>query len=144
MESNLCIECKKRPIEIKKRQLCRYCYQILRKQTGAFLNPETHQFTKQTIRKHKLSREIEFIKNFFSHTNYTHQPAVFKLNGEYYRPDFFDIERNTFIEVSGTRQAYHANKHKYDLFRKLYPKLNFEIRKPTGDLLNEASRDKEW
>jgi hypothetical protein len=67
---------------------------------------------------------------------------MFKLNSEKYTPDFYDQERNVFIEVSGTKQAYQQSKHKYELFRDLYPNISFEIRKPTGELLND-SRDKQ-
>jgi len=42
---------------------------------------------------------------------------------------FYDGERNIFIEVSGSRQAYHANKDKYRLFRELFPLISLEIRK---------------
>ena len=93
--------------------------------------------TPQTVKKHEHLGELHFIRNYFTHKNWIPQPALFSLNGKGYKPDFYDVERNTFIEVSGTRQAYHANKDKYDLFRKLYPKINFEIRKPNGELLKE-------
>ena len=71
------------------------------------------------------------------HQNWIAQPAQFSLNGLRYTPDFYDGERNVFIEVSNTRQAYSANKHKYELLRKLFPKLGFEVRKPSGELLNK-------
>jgi len=84
--------------------------------------------------------EREFINNFFSHSRWIPQPNRFRLNGYVYKPDFYDIQANAFIEVSATRQAYHANKIKYNLLRELYPNINFEIRKPTGELLNETGR----
>jgi len=89
------------------------------------------------INKHEHLGELEFIKNFFIHQNWIPQPAQFKLDSVKYIPDFYDGERNVFIEISRTRQAYSANKHKYDLFRQIFSKLNFEIRKPTGELLDE-------
>ena len=89
-------------------------------------------------------REVEFIKNFFSHSDWIHQPAQFRFDGTSYQPDFYDGYRNVFIEVAGTRQAYQQGKEKYDKFRKHYPKIKFEIRLPDGSLLNEESRNKGW
>lgn len=145
MKTNLCIECQKKKISIKKRSLCRRCYGKFQRDNrkGFPINP-IHQFTMKTVENKEVHGEIEFIKSFFSHTNWLHHPALFRLGGVNYSPDFYDGERNIFIEVSGTRQAYHFNKDKYILFRKLFPKLNFEVRKPSGELLNEDSRDKEW
>lgn len=144
MKKELCIECKKRSIHIKKRHLCNVCYQRERTKHGGYIDPATHKFAKVTAQKHRLSREIEFIKHFFEHTQYIHHPAMFRLNNTSYSPDFYDIKRNIFIEVSGTRQAYHANKYKYNLLRELFPHIRFEIRKASGELLNEDSRDKNW
>lgn len=52
-----------------------------------------------------------------------------------YSPDFYDGNRNVFIEVIGSRQAYDQNKEKYDLMKKIFPKIKFEIRTPDGALL---------
>lgn len=57
---------------------------------------------------------------------------LFKLNGYCYTPDFRNTEGTVFYEVVGTRQAYHANKHKYDEFRSLYPSLRLIIVRPNG------------
>lgn len=92
----------------------------------------------ESIRKHEHRGEIDFIKTFFSHTNWIHQPGMFRLDQGKYSPDFYDCERNVFIEVSATKQAYSRNKDKYALFRKSFPKINFEIRKPDGTLLDES------
>lgn len=86
------------------------------------------------------TNEIKFVKCFFKHNNWFYQPATFKLNGRSYTPDFYDAERNVFIEVSGTKQAYHANKEKYKLMRKWFPKINFEIRRSDGQEIDEDSR----
>ena len=142
----LCIECGKRPIQIKKRKLCSTCYvrlQARMRRKGQSLKDQ-NGLTPPTIAKREQMGELEFVRNYFSHSNWIPHPAVFKFNGQKYTPDFYDCERNVWIEVSATRQAYHANKEKYQLFRQYYPLLNFEIRKPTGELLNEASRDKNW
>ena len=135
----MCIECKERPVLIKKRGLCRNCYQRL-KRTGIIMSSNSAKGI--VIDAHE--REIEFIKNYFTHGDWRYKPAFFRFDNFRYSPDFYDGERNVFIEVAGTRQAYSANKEKYDAFRAAYPKLNFEIRKSDGTLLNENSRDKNW
>jgi hypothetical protein len=56
----------------------------------------------------------------------------FELNGTHYRPDFFDQQSQTYYEVSGTRQAYHANKGKIRAFRKAYPHITLLVVKPDG------------
>ena len=43
----------------------------------------------------------------------------FKLKNTTYRPDFFLPDENLYIEVVGTRQAYHQNKHKIAELKKL-------------------------
>lgn len=157
MEKQICIICKRNPIGNKKRQLCFNCYQKLRK-TGKLQGVRPYRSklaidqdgledtitSRATVEKHEHVGELEFIKNYFRHFNWIPQPASFSLNGHKYTPDFYDGERNVFIEVSRTRQAYSANSRKYKLFRELFPKLRFEIRKPSGELLTEDSREKEW
>lgn len=153
MENNLCVQCKKRPIFIKKWSLCAFCYgwtyrngQIPKR--GSTLKKQIKCLdsikSPQTINKYEHLGELEFARNFFTHNNWIPQPAQFSLNGLKYTPDFYDVETNTFIEVSRTRQAYSLNKAKYKLLRELFPKLNFEIRRPSGELLNEDSWDKAW
>ena len=144
MTQKLCKKCHERPIYNKKRKLCNRCYQRVRVKGGPFINKEDHEFCEVTDRKYRAEREVEFIKNFFTHINYEHHPASFRLDGTTYSPDFYDGERNVWIEVSGTRQAYHNNKEKYKLFRESFPNLNFEIRKPSGELLNEDIHYKNW
>lgn len=128
-----------------KRGLCRLCYQKLRRKTGPFLkdNPE-RLLTPSTSKQHQHGREIEFIRSYFDHDNWIYQPASFRFDNELYSPDFYDGKRNVFIEVSGTRQAYHDNKEKYNKFRNTFPKIALEIRKSNGEILNEESRDKNW
>jgi hypothetical protein len=99
--------------------------------------------SRQIINQYEQLGELEFIKNYFNHKNWIPQPANFYLDGLKYTPDFYDAERNVFVEVSRTRQAYGQNKHKYQLFRELFPQLNFEIRKPSGELLDETTRQKQ-
>ena len=127
MSEETCIECKERPVDVKKRGLCYACYQRLRKGTG--LTPIYVAIAN--------NREFHFVKSYFTHNNWTHTPAVFYLGKTKYTPDFYDGERNVFIEVSGSRQAYHQNKAKYELFKKTFPKIKLEIRTPDGELLSK-------
>lgn len=78
--------------------------------------------------------EIKFIENFFTHKNWIYHPVIFRLNGVNYEPDFYDGERNVFIEVSGTRQAFQANFDKYKLFIKTFPHIKFEVRDIYGKI----------
>jgi len=138
MEIEMCIKCKKLPVHIKKRGLCRKCYSAERKKNGPFLKGvKGHSYTGASKKGHKINREFEFIKNYFNHNNWAYQPCLFRMGSEKYTPDFYDGERNVFIEVAGTRQAYSQNKEKYAMFNKTYPKIMLEIRSPTGELLSE-------
>jgi len=106
-EENLCVKCEKRPVLVKKRNLCRLCYQRERKKNGPFINPTSHNYAHPQYRENqKISREMAFVKNFFNHSDWIYSPATFKFNGLKYTPDFYDSHRNTFIEVAGSRQAY--------------------------------------
>lgn len=137
-----CIECHKRPIINKKRQLCSTCYQRLRKENGPFLKPQLNSAIKAgpTVLAYENEGEIQFVKNFFQHSNWKHHPVTFRLqhngNNIRYSPDFYDGNRNVFIEVLRTRQRYHQAKEKYDLFRETFPMLNFEIRHPSGKIFD--------
>jgi len=140
MATEFCVDCGKQPIYIKKRKLCFFCYGRFYRKAGRILTPANPPQTPHVQRTLVHKGEITFIKSYFDHQNWIYQPAIFYLNGGKYAPDFFDGERGTFIEVSATRQAYHANKKKYALFRQLFPALTLEIRKPDGSLINESGR----
>jgi len=124
---DMCISCGNRPVEVKKWRRCKRCYQQYRRGKG---------FENNTAPSRYCS-EMDFIKNFFEHKNWIYQPGTFRLGNEKYSPDFYDGERNIFIEVSGSQQAFSNNRHKYQKFIELYPKINFEIRYTSGDLLND-------
>lgn len=129
---DLCIQCRKRPIYVKKRGLCRKCYaQVYNRvhKNSCDSSAVDHYW------KIRHSKEIEFIKNFFEHKNWCYQPAMFRLDDLRYTPDFYDGERNVFIEVAGTRQAFHSNEKKYKQFTKMFPRINFEVRYATGELI---------
>lgn len=80
--------------------------------------------------------EIEFVDKFFTHNNWIYQPCIFYMweNEEKikYRPDFYDGERDVFIEVVGTISAYQRNIWKYELFKSTYPEIKFEVRNRDG------------
>ena len=128
---NLCIKCNKKPIAIKKSKLCKSCYQKEYRENQGGIKGEYSGI----VRIH--AGEMDFIKNYFTHNNWIYEPVIFRLNEEKYTPDFYDAEENIFIEVAGTRQAYHKNKEKYKLLKKLYPKIKFEIRTADSNLLDE-------
>jgi hypothetical protein len=136
----LCSKCHERPVYIKKRGLCRQCYQKMRRQ-----DPETTKPLKMSdlrVKKIQHRAEIVFTRNYFTHKNWVYQPALFHFTESgNYAPDFYDQERNVFIEVAGTRQAYYKNRHKYTLFRETFPGLTLEIRTDDGELFNEESPD---
>ena len=141
----MCVKCGERPVHIKKRGLCSNCYGVFRKDRGGyFISQDQGPKSRPTEAKDTRKREVNFIKNYFDHNNWIYQPAMFRFNGVKYSPDFYDGVRNVFIEVAGTRQAYHQAKEKYDMFREHYPKIDFEIRKVDGSILNEENRDKNW
>jgi len=54
-------------------------------------------------------------------------------------PDFLCKEDYEYIEVAGTRQAYHANKEKYNRFKEEYPYLNFSIVKLYNNTIEKTS-----
>lgn len=59
---------------------------------------------------------------------YIYQPFAFRLsNDTYYMPDFYCVEDNKYIELVGSRQAYHQNKHKYALMKQDHPDIILEM-----------------
>ena len=134
----LCICCKKREIQIKKRKLCGKCYGIKRYRRELVTNTLT---TKGRI---VFKAEMDFVQSYFTHNNWLYQPANFRVGDSYYRPDFYDKERNVFIEVVGTRQAFHHNKEKYLAFRQAFPLLTFEIRAADGTLIDLDQPRQGW
>jgi len=144
MLMDLCKSCGRRPIQIAKRSLCMACYQKLRRASGGNIT-QGKQACPATMKKRENEAEIAFIRSYFDHNEWAHQPVIFRFSiGSSYTPDFYDKRRNVFIEVVGTMQAYHYNKSKYDLMRSEYPQIGFEIRKSDGSLLDEDSERLSW
>lgn len=147
-DKNLCKICNERKITNKKREMCDRCYQKWRNETGPVIKGNIEYDYKATRGKNFKRignyRELLFVKNFFSHSNWLPHPVCFKLGDISYQPDFYDAERNVFIEVAGSRQAYHKNKDKYVAFKKMFPKIELEIRLPDGDLLEDKPHGQMW
>ena len=127
----LCVECKEHSVYIKKYALCQRCYGRAYRLGKLGAGSRVHKENGHKIQSmHK--REMEFVKNYFSHRNWKYEPCTFAVMGSRIVPDFYDGERNVFIEVIGSRQRYWQNKDKYDLFCKEYPHFSFELRMPDG------------
>lgn len=86
----------------------------------------------ETIRNR---REKIFAQLFFDNGNWISQPRTFVFSdGTKYTPDFYDVDRDVYIEVVGTRQAYSLNKDKYAKMAKEFEAFGFECRRFTGEL----------
>lgn len=84
--------------------------------------------------------EKRFVEAFFDHDDWEPQPGPYYLsNDTKYTPDFKDNKRGVLIEVVGTRQAFHNNKDKYEMFSREYPNLTLEFRAEDGRELHPRS-----
>lgn len=148
----ICVQCNENQAAIKKSQLCLYCYQKNYRENNNRGRKPLKDLNGKFIRRGKKRivithlREMEFVKNFFEHSEWIYHPVNFYLDdNSIYTPDFYDSRRNVFIEVVGSRQAYHHNKEKYQLLKELYPKITFEIREYLGNLVEENENgDLHW
>jgi len=143
MARQLCIVCHEWPVLIQKRQLCGRCYQKERKKTPELFKPtglfvgNRRASVKKAIRKEtQYSCELIFARNFFNHKNYIYEAVTFHLDGINYTPDFYDQERNVFIEVAGTKQAFYANLPVYRKIVTVFGSIIFEFRKTDGSLID--------
>lgn len=85
-------------------------------------------------------REAVFAENFFTHSNWRPQPGMLKLSdGSAYYPDFYDGERDVYIEVVGSRQAFYANQYKYSRVMEEFPEITLEFRKPSGEIFDYSA-----
>lgn len=83
----------------------------------------------------KHDSERRFAETFFDHDEWEYQPGPYFLStGSKYTPDFLDKKRNVLIEVVGTRQAYAANRFKYEFF-KSHHDLELEFRLSSGEIM---------
>lgn len=90
----------------------------------------------EKIAQIKNDNERFFAENFFKHDKWISQPKPIDF-GEYtYRPDFYDEERDMYIEVAGTKQAFYQNKAKYIKAIEVLGNESFEIRDTAGRLVN--------
>lgn len=133
---DLCIECGKMPIHIKKHKLCQRCYgQAYRAKKAK--QPRDKASAEQLKVNSVHKREMEFIKNYFTHRNWKYEPCTFWLGEHcYFIPDFYDGEKNIFIEVIGSRQRYHIAKPKYAMFGEQFPGMILSLRMPDGSEFN--------
>ena len=140
----LCIKCHEHPVYIARWSLCVRCYRARQREVRG-IGVAKGTLSTVTMKKFDSEAEHDFTKNFFSHKNWQYHPAMFRLKDRMtYTPDFYDGVRNVFIEVIGTKQAYHQNKEKYDLFREIFPLIKLEIRQSDGSLLDETEGRKQW
>ena len=132
----LCNVCYIETVYIKKRGVCYNCYCKGRKEGK-------YQDKVLTVGAFRHFSEVAFANNYFTHENWYHEPAQFKLKGTLYRPDFYDGENNVFIEVSASIAKYDQNREKYIMFRKMFPKICLEIRNVAGELIDETKSHRE-
>jgi hypothetical protein len=83
-----------------------------------------------------------FIENYFNHNRWDYEPRRFIFRYGEYTPDFYDRKRRVYIEVAGTRQAFHVSKHKYYMLEKFFPSIRLEVRKTNGEIVNTDSNGK--
>lgn len=134
-----CVLCGKEEIYNKKRQLCKSCYSRLYNKGELKDVRRKNKVFLQLYGDDSLSsqKKFEFIKNFFDHDKWYFKSVSFQLlNGKLLVPDFYDIERDVFIKVILSRQAYSLDKEKYREFKKLFYNLELELRTPDGNQLN--------
>ena len=141
---SLCLECGKAPVYIKKRGLCRACANKYYRDHQVFPKKERNVFWRKkpppkAIDKIQHKAELKFVSNYFKHNKWIYEPATFRFNGKRYTPDFYDKEREIFIEVVGSRQSYHQNKERYEAFLISFPGIRLEIRTPDGNILKPES-----
>jgi len=139
----VCKDCGEREVSIKKWELCSKCYMKKWKSGELSTTGDTRvrgQIPKdpEDLRTIRV-KELNFLRNYFDHGAWLYEPAVFKLKEENYTPDFYDQIRGVFIEVVGSRQAYHQRKKAYQELINLFPGIAFEIRTPDGKLFNEET-----
>ena len=138
-KKELCGECHKGKVVAK--GLCSKCYQAqYRKQTQKLRGEMAPDAADLVFRIHPT--ELEFIKNYFTDQKWVFHPARFFIGDSWYAPDFYDATTGAFIEVVGSRQAYHENMEKYKAFKKEFPTLVLEFRNKTGEICRDENGDK--
>ena len=131
--TELCIKCGKEPIHIKKRGLGRKCYNALvRTLRRAHTSLKSTGCDDGVI---EFERHLQFAAAFLGTRPFLYRPARFRLGGSRsHTPSFYDVERDTWVDVVCTRQAYHIAKGHYEALRLRYPHLKFELRRPDGSV----------
>jgi len=141
MKKELCSQCGKHEIAIKKRRLCRNCYARLHR--NGQLDGCGGTNTGVNVTSPRFRREVDFAVSFFDSTeDYLYEPSVFFVpeHGRY-TPDFFDKRRGVFIEVVGSKQALSANRKKMEAFVEHYGNgILFEVRNTQGEMIKLEAR----
>lgn len=132
----LCGKCGKKPIFVKKRKLCKVCYQRQQIKEGGFGANSKKDVT--------YKAEIEFIKTYFAHTNWFYRPTIFQTKTFRFVPAFYDGERNVFIAIAGTRQTFSNNKLKYRTFVRIFSKIKFEVRRADSTVIDINDDRQVW
>jgi len=125
--SKRCHRCQQDKISIKKRNLCGKC-NVLALNKGELSPPV-------------IKAEYDFAENYCGSDSLLHHNATFKFNGLRYTPDFYDVDRDVFIEVVASFVEYKSIKLRTSMFKKYYPNLGFEIRYPNGEVVPEYITD---
>lgn len=121
-----CRKCQSEKIQIKKRCLCRKCNQKYMNLREKFI---------------VIKSEREFYKNYPEPKNLIYHNTRFGFNNFTYEPDFYDFERDVFIEVFSTFEIYKQYKHRTKLFKKYFPNILIEFRYPNGLVIPESIWD---
>lgn len=134
--SRLCVECNERPIKVQKSGLCAKCYSRRYNQGGKKTGYGTTDCN-------GVRSEIYFAKLYFDHKNWLYQSVTFRLDfNETYRPDFYDVQNNVYIELSSSESAFSRSLYKVKKARLLFPYYKFEFRKINGELIDENKKIK--
>lgn len=164
MKGYICSKCKEKPVSVKKYWLCKTCYaEHYRNKNKSRIAQYQRAYAKQKRLENQDLVDVEpafstnqkaeelfnlneklFVRNFFAHDEWVHQPCTFRLGNMTYTPDFYDKVRNTFIEVAGTKQAFHQNKYKYAALIEEFPLIKFEVRQVSGVPIDLNFKIQNW
>lgn len=131
--TEICQKCGKEPIFVKKRGLGRKCYNAF---TAELRRAKVEVSSVEDDGGHMaFEAHLQFAAGFFGTKPFLYRAAIFRLgNKRTHTPAFYDVARDTWIDVIRTRQAYHITKDRYAELRQRFPGLKFELRRPDGSL----------
>jgi hypothetical protein len=127
-EPELCVNCNKNPISIKKRKLCPVCYRKMRK-SGEIITGSRQKVEGMDIYR-CTEAQMEYAASYLQ-AGSTWRPAVFRLppGGKIskFTPSFWDSKRQAFVQVVATRQAYGQYRDTYRAMKAAYQGLPFLV-----------------